>query len=135
MIQKLLIGGSRDFTNHQLMLEVLLDLVHERRLSKDATLICGMARGADMVAHDLFTEFQNPIVEMPADWNTHGKSAGFIRNQEMGQLCDGALLFWDGVSPGTKHMMRYMIQTGKPLYMVTARNWQKPEYKSYNVED
>lgn len=134
MIHKLLIGGSRGFTDHQLMMTVLLELVNTKMLSKDATLICGMARGADMVAYDLFKEFQNPIIEMPADWNKHGKSAGFIRNQEMGQLCDGALLFWDGSSSGTKHMMRYMIQTGKPLFLVTLRPNSELEYKSFNAD-
>jgi hypothetical protein len=42
---------------------------------------------------------------MPADWDTHGKSAGFKRNKEMAEVSQGLIAFWDNVSKGTKHMI------------------------------
>jgi hypothetical protein len=42
----------------------------------------------------------------PADWNRYGKSAGFRRNVEMSNHADALVVFWDGKSRGTQHMIR-----------------------------
>jgi hypothetical protein len=49
----------------------------------DFTLIHGSAKGADTIAHEWALPTSCDIVEFPADWTTHGKSAGPIRNKEM----------------------------------------------------
>ena len=41
----------------------------------------------------------------PADWKTFGKSAGYIRNQEMAENADALVAFWDGKSRGTANMI------------------------------
>ena len=41
----------------------------------------------------------------PADWDKYGKSAGYKRNQEMAEVADAVICFWDGNSKGTKHMV------------------------------
>ena len=43
--------------------------------------------------------------EFPADWERHGKAAGYIRNREMAQNADALVAFWDGESRGTKSMI------------------------------
>ena len=50
------------------------------------------------------------IISMPADWNTHGKSAGYKRNEQMAELGDYLIAFWDGVSRGTKHMIDIAVR-------------------------
>lgn len=40
-----------------------------------------------------------------ADWDKHGKAAGFKRNTEMAKYADALIAFWDGKSKGTKHMI------------------------------
>ena len=47
---------------------------------------------------------------MPAQWDLHGKSAGYVRNNEMlvyAKEADYSVLvaFWDGKSKGTKDMI------------------------------
>ena len=51
------------------------------------------------------------IKYFPADWNTYGKSAGFVRNIEMAENATALIAFWDGKSSGTKHM----IETAKKI--------------------
>ena len=45
------------------------------------------------------------IHRFPADWDSFGKSAGYIRNEQMAQNADALVAFWDGQSRGTKHMI------------------------------
>ena len=47
----------------------------------------------------------------------YGKSAGFIRNADMGAYADAAIIFWDGESKGTKHMIQTMKKLDKPYYI------------------
>ena len=48
----------------------------------------------------------------------YGKRAGFIRNCEMVDCCDGVVVFWDGKSKGTKHTIDYASKRGKPCIIV-----------------
>ena len=67
-------------------------------------VVCGCARGADTEGR-LWAESRGvPVVEFPADWKRLGKSAGYIRNQEMSTYADGVVLFKGG--NGTYHMFR-----------------------------
>lgn len=115
---KIVIAGSRGFTDHALMVDRLQALEEMGLVTASTTLICGMARGADMLGHKIFKAAGLPIVEMPADWEGYGKSAGYRRNAEMAAIADLALVFWDGTSPGTKHMIDTMERLKKPVYLV-----------------
>jgi hypothetical protein len=42
-------------------------------------------------------------LEFDADWNTHGRAAGPLRNAEMAKIADGCLIF-DGGGPGSRSM-------------------------------
>jgi len=46
-------------------------------------LIHGGARGADKMADEIGRELGFIVVEVPADWDKYGRSAGAIRNREM----------------------------------------------------
>lgn len=80
------------------------------------TVICGMARGADL--HGKLWARGNgiPVVEMPADWDSEGRRAGFLRNTRMASAADAVIAVWDGSSKGTAHMIRYSRQIGVPVY-------------------
>ncbi len=49
----------------------------------EVTIITGMAKGVDSAAYDWAVINWTKILEFPADWKTHGKAAGPIRNQQM----------------------------------------------------
>ena len=53
-----------------------------------------------------------------ADWRTHGKSAGQIRNAAMGAYANAAVILWDGESKGAANMAWTMRMLGKPVHQV-----------------
>lgn len=115
---KLIVAGGRDFVNTQVMITVLMDLVEKGKIDPNPELVCGMARGADMLAYSLWANHNMKIHKFPADWKTHPRSAGYIRNAEMGNFADVLVAFWDGKSRGTKHMIEYMQKLGKPVHII-----------------
>jgi hypothetical protein len=57
-------------------------------------------------------------LSIPADWKTHGRSAGPKRNLMMLDMKpDLVLAFWDGKSPGTKHLIENARKRGIPVRM------------------
>ncbi len=102
-MDKLIIAGCRDSTDYGRAREAIDGIVE--RMDADITLICGMARGADMLGHRYATEAGWPIEEYPADWDRYGKRAGPIRNGEMARAATHLIPFWDGQSRGTANMI------------------------------
>lgn len=102
---KVIIAGGRDFTDKDL-LYTSLDAFHKG--TPITEIVCGGAKGADSLGKLWALSRNIKVVDMPADWERYGKSAGFIRNKQMGDYADYLIAFWNGVSPGTKHMIEYM---------------------------
>lgn len=115
---KLIVAGGRDFTDTKRMIAELQKLVESGEITDSPELVCGMARGADITAYNLWKEAGMIIHEFPADWDRLGKRAGYVRNQEMGEFADAAVCFWDGNSKGTEHMIDIMNKLNKPVYIV-----------------
>ena len=94
----LLIAGSRDFTDYNL-LEQLTDQALQN-ITEQICIVSGGARGADALAKQYAVNKQYKYLEFPANWDIFGKSAGYIRNEEMHKFIAqfknrGALYFWD----------------------------------------
>lgn len=96
---KLIIVGGRDFDRGDMVIE------HIKPFKLITEIVCGMCRGADMMGYNYATLWDIPVTKFPADWDKYGKSAGYIRNKQMAKYADAALIFWDGKSKGTKHMI------------------------------
>jgi len=99
---KLIIAGGRDFTDYELLKKYCNHLLQNKI---DIEIVCGMARGADLLGKQYGEEKGYKIKEFPADWNQYGKSAGYIRNEQMAEYADACIVFWDGKSKGSKHMI------------------------------
>jgi hypothetical protein len=89
---KLLVCGGRHFSDAERMNRTL-DAVHKKR-GVDL-VIHGGAGGADTLALWWAKSRGIPARCFPADWNTHGRAAGPIRNQQMIDegLPDGVVAF------------------------------------------
>ena len=85
-------------------------------------VVYGMATGVDRLGEIWAISNDKPVKEMPADWNKHKKAAGPIRNRQMAEYCDAAVIIWDGISPGTRNMIDEMIRVKKPYYVQLTRS-------------
>lgn len=84
------------------------------------TVISGHALGVDLLGELWALVNDVPIIDKrvtPNQWNTLGKAAGCIRNREMAELADAAVIVWDGKSKGTKNMIAEMNRLQKPYYL------------------
>lgn len=115
---RILITGSRDFDNFELM-RYVLKFFEE----KDVTLIHGDCRGADKIAGYIGKTLDFNMEAHPADRNRYGKKAGPIRNTEMvNSGADLVLAFPIGNSYGTKDCIRKAEQRDIPVIEVTNTN-------------
>jgi hypothetical protein len=111
---KLIIAGSRDFTNYNYLDEIVMS-GYAQELDE---IVCGEARGADLLGRRWAEEHEYPIASFPADWDKYGKTAGYIRNTQMADYGDYLLAFWDGKSKGTRHMINIALDHAMPVRVV-----------------
>ena len=104
-IFRIIIAGGRDFNDYNLLKEKVDNLISEKRKTHQIYIVSGKARGADSLGEKYANENGLNIMEFPADWDKHGRSAGYKRNVEMAENADALIAFWDGESRGTKHMI------------------------------
>lgn len=112
-----IIAGSRGFPR-----DTFNDAIALLDASRVAAVVSGCAAGPDTWGATWARAHGVPVVEMPADWERHGKAAGPLRNADMiahalhhgGRL----LAFWDGESRGTAHIIRASRQQGLPVVVV-----------------
>jgi YspA, cpYpsA-related SLOG family len=81
---RILVTGSRDLTTDAApaIKAALVREIGDADPSK-FTVVHGASKGADEIAHKAARELGMRVQPFRADWNTHGKAAGPIRNQEM----------------------------------------------------
>ena len=116
MTTKIIVAGGRDFDDYSRMTKVL-----DRFLDgiKDLQLVSGdCPGGADAMAKVYAEEHKIDFAEFAADWNTHGKAAGPIRNSEMAQYGHALIAFWDMESEGTDSMIKQARKVGIPVMII-----------------
>jgi hypothetical protein len=110
----LLVTGSRTWTDVQLIRD---HLSWYNSLIEPVTLIHGACpRGADAIANRIAFEYCWTIERYPADWQQHGKRAGYVRNAEMvNQGADICLAFIKDESPGATMCADLAEKAGIPV--------------------
>lgn len=109
---KVIIAGSRNINDYKLLVDTI------QRSGYDITeVVSGCAVGVDRLGEQWARANDVPIKEMPANWNLHGNSAGPIRNRDMAEYADAAIVIWDGESRGTRNMIENMIRRKKPYHI------------------
>lgn len=134
---RILVTGDRKWRNATRIRECLDDVLLDYTLTESDgpfTLIEGEAMGADIIAAVVWELGQPdwPIERYPADWNTHGRSAGPIRNAEMlASGVDYVVGFHNDIenSRGTRDMLRQCKRAGIPGRLFTEEGevteWQQ----------
>lgn len=110
---KVIVAGSRSFKDYDLLCK-RLDFYFA---NITPIIVCGEAKGADTLGRKYAEEHGYKVISMPADWSK-GRNAGYVRNAQMGAIADSAVVFWNGTSSGTKHMIEVMKEFNKPVKVV-----------------
>jgi hypothetical protein len=80
-------------------------------------VVSGTARGVDRLGERWAIENDVPIKRFPANWDRYGRSAGYLRNEQMAQYADGLIAVWDGHSRGTIHMINLARKQRLAVYV------------------
>lgn len=105
---KVIIAGSRGFSNYKLLREQCNKFLREKRKTSNIIVVSGHARGADLLGEKYAQDEGFTLEIYPAQWKKLGKQAGYRRNEQMAEVADALIAFWDGSSKGTKHMIDIM---------------------------
>ena len=84
-------------------------------------IVSGGAQGVDRAGEKYAEDTGTPLKVFPADWNKHGRGAGFIRNAQMAEYADALIAIWDGESRGTTHMIETAKRQGLVVHVVTVK--------------
>jgi hypothetical protein len=77
MSERVLVSGSREWTDRGPI------RAHLEKLPRDSVVIHGGARGVDRLADDIARAQGFHVEVYHADWEAHGKRAGFLRTRRM----------------------------------------------------
>jgi len=114
------IAGSRTFNDYSTLAKKMdASLARQIKEGNAVTIISGTARGADLIGERYARDRGFQVERFPADWNRLGKAAGYRRNEEMAGVANAVVVFWDGNSPGTQHMITIAKDHRLPLKVVT----------------
>ena len=115
---KIAVVGSRSYTNYEEFKFILDKFLNSKEVKEHSNieLVSGGARGADKLVEIYAKENNIPIKVFKADW-LKGKSAGFIRNNQIWEYVDIGIGFWDGKSKGTYHSVYLSKKYNKKFYL------------------
>ena len=126
---RICIAGSREFTDYSMLQKFMLQWGQENKAKhgdKEIIIVSGAARGADRLGERFAHQYGLALERYPADWGRFGKSAGYHRNQAMADVSDLIIIFWDGESRGTKHMIDISQRMGKDVRVI---EYTKPPWE------
>jgi hypothetical protein len=95
-------------------------------------VVSGGASGVDKLGEQFALLKGLPCRVFPADWDKFGKIAGKLRNIEMADYADFVIALWDGMSPGTAHMIATGCAKGKPAIVFTVTK-KEPEIADQSI--
>lgn len=117
---KVVVAGTRDFDQYVLLEKELDDFLKGKG---SVEIVSGTARGADRLGEKYARTRGYGLKLFPAEWEMLGRGAGHIRNAEMGKYADACVIFWDGISRGTKGMIEVAKRNKLDLLVVKYKDY------------
>jgi len=108
-LRKVAIAGCRDKTISFMDLDICCSFPMQTYIVGDCKT------GIDKCVRDWCKDRGHEVKVYAADWDTHGRAAGPIRNKAMVKDADILYAFWDGKSPGTKSAITEATLAGIPV--------------------
>jgi len=138
---KLIVAGTRTFNDYNSMSNKIMELLIELSekgyniQNDNVTIISGMASGADMLGVQFSLDFNLKLKQYPANWSKYGKPAGMIRNKQMAKVGNVLIVFWDGISTGTKSMISIAKKEGLEVKIIKYKWNINDNTYTYEMED
>lgn len=116
------IVGSRHIDDSHYVFPHIARFIKEHTFGS-VTIVSGGAKGVDSLAKEYakqngldFIEFQPyHVLDKTIPYE---KKFFFVRNRQIIDNCDKVLAFWDGVSSGTEHAIKYAQKHNKPVMII-----------------
>lgn len=121
-LYKVIIAGTRTFANYSLLCTYCDRYLSRKTKTCDIVIVSGAARGADSLGEQYARERGYQLQRFPADWNKNGRGAGYMRNADMANYSDALIVFWDGMSKGTGHMIKTAKTKGLAVRIINYIN-------------
>lgn len=115
MIKRVVVAGCRDYYNYDEAKMFIDHCIKNIRNEHTLIFVSGRCRGADALGERYAIENGFEVELYPAEWGKYGPKAGPIRNKQMAEIGDYIICFWDGKSRGTKSMIGFAKDYGKPI--------------------
>ncbi len=90
-------------------------------------IVSGGAKGVDTVAAEYAKKKGLRLMEFLPQYERYGRAAPLKRNEQIAEYADEALVFWDGISRGTKYTIKCFEKLGKKVTLIDAEQLQKKE--------
>ena len=100
---KCIIAGGRDYIPTPDEKELVIDIFKHYKVTK---IVSGNSGLSDLFGERLAIELKLKLTLFPADWQKYGNKAGPLRNRQMSEYTDYAILFPGG--KGTESMRKEM---------------------------
>ena len=121
---KLIVAGSRTINDYTIVRQAIIDSGFWNRYKHSLGIVSGAAKGVDTLGEQFASNNGLICHIFTADWNTHGKKAGCLRNIQMGEFSDALVAVWDGKSRGTRHMIEWSTENGLEVYVHNLKEKQ-----------
>jgi len=131
---KIIVAGSRSFQDYGLMVQKL-DSLFVHKEPGAIQIVSGTAQGADRLGERYARQRGLAVKQFPADWDRFGNRAAFVRNEAMAEYADALVLFWDGQSHGSAHMLRIARERKLQVRVVRFGSADHTSYESDGEEE
>ncbi len=116
MGKRVVIGGCRDYTDY-VFFKLCLDEILKNQNDK-IIIISGHCSGVDLMGERYAKENGFKLEIFLPEWNKYGRAAGPLRNKKMVECADLVIAFWDGISKGTKSLIKYAQNDEKEIMII-----------------
>jgi hypothetical protein len=117
---RLVISGCRDYNNYTQLSSEIDSFLQHNAVGYSVIIVSGGADGADALGEKYAREHGLKIERFHANWEVYGSSAGPIRNKQMAEAADAAIVFWDGKSSGTADMIQRAKNANIPCKIINV---------------
>ena len=129
---KTIIAGSRSIRGLDLVSYCCDDFFSRYKVKE---IVSGGAPGVDRLGELVGHSLGIPITVFKASWEVFGKRAGMLRNQDMANYANALIAIWDGVSPGTREMIKMAKRGGLIVCVYNEHGHLVEEYVPDAISD